>query len=278
MPAKGDGMNTEHFSLERKDGIAVVEMRRNERLNAFNESMFEQMEAVTSELARKLPRAIVITGAGSYFSAGFDVQPDNPMVGRIIESASSSSGAEQAGKLIAAIRRSIDGFVSLPVPIIAALNGNAYGGGAELAVRCDLRVMDPGAVICFSEVKLGLMSDWGGGAALVRIAGPSRAADILLSARKVNAEEALALGLCNRVSATGGAMGEALDLAAAIAGNGPNAVRHALALVRQSRDLGYEASLDLEAKLAVRLISSGECFHGVAAFLERKKPVFPDID
>jgi len=89
--------------------------------------------------------------------------------------------------------------VALPVPIIAAINGLAFGGGAELAVRCDMRVMDPGAVICFSEVRLGLMPDWGGGVALSRLLGRSLAADHILTARRVNADEALDMGLVNQV-------------------------------------------------------------------------------
>jgi enoyl-CoA hydratase/carnithine racemase len=172
----------------------------------------------------------------------------------------------------------IDSFISVPVPIIAALNGNAYGGGAELAARCDLRVMDPEAVICFSEVSLGLMPDWGGGAALARLVGTSRAADLILTARKIGSSEAYAMGLVNRISEKSRALDEAIVFAEIIAENGPRAVRNALSLIRENQNISFSASLQMEAELAATLISSGECFHGVSAFLEKKKPEFPDIE
>ncbi|HRZ28772.1 MAG TPA: enoyl-CoA hydratase-related protein, partial [Spirochaetota bacterium] len=168
--------------------------------------------------------------------------------------------------------------VGLPVPMIAAVNGMAYGGGAELAMRCDMRVLDPGAVICFSETRLGLMPDWGGGTALIGIAGTSCAADLILTGRKVDAAEAYAMGLANRISGKGRSLEEALAIAEMIASNGPRAVRSALALSRGYAALNGVNSLDMEEKLAAELIASGECFHGVAAFLQKRKPDFPDID
>ncbi|HSV96983.1 MAG TPA: enoyl-CoA hydratase/isomerase family protein [Spirochaetota bacterium] len=266
-----------NIRLERKGRVALVTLDRPDRLHAFNDVMFDLLQKRAEELAASLPRAIVVTGTGDRsFSAGFDVRPDNPMVRRIVDSVTTKDETP-AREAIAHIRRAVDAFVSLPVPIIAALNGSAFGGGAELSVRCDLRVMVKTAVVCFSEAKLGLMPDWGGGAALARLVGASRAADLVLTAREVGADEALAMGLVNRVCEPGAALNEALGMAALIADNGPRAVRHALALIRNSRNVAYDASLAEEAGSAVSLIVSGECFHGVSAFLERKKPEFPDI-
>lgn len=270
-------MDSELMHLERKGHVAVLTINRPERKNAFNEAMFSRIGLIAQELRTRSPRVVVVTGAGeSAFSAGFDVNPDNPMVDSIVK-AMSTGDTEPSKKLIRDIRRAIDAFVTVPVPLVAALNGSTYGGGAELAVRCDLRVMDPSAVICFSEVRLGLMPDWGGGPALARLVGPSRAADLVLTARKVDADEALAMGLVNRVSEKGKALDEALALAGAMAENGPRAVRAALSLFRQAQDIPYNALLDTEEELATALIASGECVHGVGAFLEKKKPVFPDI-
>ena len=150
--------------------------------------------------------------------------------------------------------------------------------GPNWPVRCDLRVMDPDAVIRFSEVRLGLMPDWGGGAALVRLVGASRAADLILTARSVGAKEALALGLANRISPPGRAVETAMELAETIAGNGPQAVRHALALIRRAGDLPLSRALALETEQAVSLIATGECIQGIGAFLEKKSPVFDDPD
>ena len=277
ITAKEGGVNTERILLERKGHVAVLTINRPERKNAFNEALFNRLGVIAQELKARPPRAVVISGAGeTSFSAGFDVNPDNPMLDSIIK-AMTSGETDPAKQLIRAIRKTVDDFISVPVPLIAALNGSAYGGGAELAVRCDLRVMDPGAVLCFSELRLGLMTDWGGGAALARLIGPSRAADLILTARKVGAPEAFALGVVNRISQKSCALDEALSLAETIAENGPRAVWNALALLRENQNIPYSAMLDKEEELAAALISSGECIHGVGAFLEKKKPIFPDI-
>jgi enoyl-CoA hydratase/carnithine racemase len=218
----------------------------------------------------------VVTGAGSdAFCAGFDVNPDNPMVAEMA-SAVERREKEPISWSIAVLRAAVDRFVALPVPIIAAINGNAFGGGAELAVRCDMRVMDPAAEICFSEVRLGLMPDWGGGATLTHLIG-SAAADLILTARRVGADEALRLGLVNRISAPGKALEEAVQMAEAISRNGPRAVRSALKVIRAGRHLSLQETLDLEQQTAVDLIASGECLHGIGAFLTGQTATFPDL-
>jgi enoyl-CoA hydratase/carnithine racemase len=271
-------MAQETIRIERKNKIAVVVIDRPKRRNAFDENLFFSLEQAARQLRENLPRVVIITGAGDKaFSAGFDVNPDNPMVSSLIASVEKKN-AQPAEKMIQQVRQAVDGFLSLPIPIIAALNGLAYGGGAELAVRCDLRVMDANAVICFSEVRLGLMPDWGGGATLARLVGPSIAADLILTARKISADEAWRIGLVNRVSQPGKALEEAVALGETIAGNGPRAVASALEIIRESLLLPLDKSLNMEAAKAVSLIMTGECFHGVAAFLEKKEPEFPDID
>lgn len=270
-------MEKENIILEIKDKIAFITLDRPARLHAFNDVMFDLLEKITLQLRNALPRAVIITGSGyQSFSAGFDVKPDNPMVQRIMDAIGTKDHAT-VNQAISHIRHVVDSFVSLPVPIIAAVNGNAHGGGAELAVRCDLRVMSDEAYFRFSEAKLGLMTDWGGGAALVRLVGSSKAADLLLTARRVFADEAMRIGLVNRVVHKESVLKEAIEIAAQIAENGPNAVRHMLALVRNGRNVSFDASLQEEEERAVSLILSGECFHGVSAFLESKKPEFPDV-
>ena len=264
------------IDLERRNRIAVVTLNRPGRKNTFDETMFRALETVTGTLRKDPPRAVVITGAGEgSFCAGFDVNPENPMVAGILE-AFDRADPQPARSLIRRIRRAVDGFVSLPVPLIAAVNGPAYGGGLELAVRCDLRVMEPAADLCFSEVRLGLMPDWGGGPVLTRLVGAAVASDLILTARTVGSGEALRLGLVNRISSPGRSLPEALDLAEQIARNGPRAVRRALAVIRRSRDLSIPEALELEAETAAELIAPGECLHGVTAFMEKKTPDFPD--
>jgi enoyl-CoA hydratase len=205
-----------------------------------------------------------------------DVGLDNPQVSHLVE-AVQNHNRKPVEALIHRIRGAVDRFTALPVPLIAAINGNAYGGGAELAVRCDLRVMDPEAVICFSEVRLGLMPDWGGGAALVRLVGPGTATDVLLTARKISAKEAMDMGMINRICRKGRALEEAKTLAEHIVKNGPRAVRSCLSLIRKSPDLSLEKALDMESETAVSLITGGECMHGITAFLSKTDPDFPDV-
>lgn len=270
-------MSEKRIVLERKKGMAIVTLNRPQRRNAFDQEMFLALARVTDILKKDLPRTIVLTGTENVFCAGFDVNPDNPWTKTFIDAVEKADPVS-AEKLIRQVRSIVDEFVSLPVPIIAAINGMTYGGGAELAVRCDLRVMDPAVEICFSEVRLGLMPDWGGGAALAHLIGSSRAADVILTARKMLAGEAINLGLVNRVSRPEESLEEAMRLAEIISKNGPRAVRYALKLIRQSRNQSFNQSLDLEMEQAVSLIVSGECFYGVGAFLEKKEPEFPDVD
>jgi len=269
-------MSSGTVTLERRGPVAVLTFDRPERHNALNGVMWRALAERVAEVAADLPRALVVTGAGERaFCAGQDVNPDNPQIAPLMRSIQTGDPGPVSA-FLAELRAAVDALVGLPVPVIAALNGLAYGGGAEIAARLDLRVMDPGARICFSEVRLGLMPDLGGGPALARLIGPARAADLILTARQVEAPEALALGLVNRISAPGGALAEALALAEAIAANGPRAVRASLAVLRRSGDLPMAEALALEEASAVALITSGECAVGIPAFLARRLPSFPD--
>ncbi len=269
-------MPDQRIVLEKREFVTIVTLNRPKRLNAFDQAMFAELAQAAAEIATEPPRAVVVTGAGERaFSAGFDVNPDNPMLaalGAAIEAQDHGTVAQA----IREMRRAVDRFTALPMPVVAAINGKAFGGGAELAVRCDLRVMDPAAVLCFSEVRLGLMPDWGGGATLAALVGASRAADLILTARECSAAEALDLGVANRISAPGQALAAALDLAEAVAANGPRAVRSALAVIRGSREQPLAAALDAEEARAAELILAGECLHGIAAHLSGKAPVFPN--
>jgi enoyl-CoA hydratase/carnithine racemase len=255
--------------IERRGRVAIVTLERPARRNALGVDMWAALGRAVEALHASLPRAVVITGAGEAFCAGMDVNPDNPQVGKLVGAVAQQDVAPVRA-MLRELHDVLDRLFALPVPIIAALNGLAYGGGAELATRCDLRVADPKATICFSEVKLGLMPDWGGGVALTRLLGPARAAELILTARKVDAAEALTLGLVNRVSAPGAVLDEALALGEQIAANGPRAVRAALAVIRTG------ASIAEELEAAAQLIAQGECQHGITALFARKPPEFPD--
>jgi enoyl-CoA hydratase/carnithine racemase len=262
--------------FERKDKVAVIIFDRPERRNAFNDVMWSGLEQTVQELKKLLPRVIIVTGSGKAFCAGFDINSDNPQISGLIEWVQKQE-RPPVEILIKRLQSAVNNLVTLPVPIIAAINGDAYGGGAELASRCDLRVMDQHAVICFAEVKLGLMPDWGGGPGLTRLIGASHAADMILTGRKVGANEALRVGLVNRVSPPGMALDDAMAMAEMIARNGPRAVRHALTVIRQAQELTMKQAIELECREAATLITSGECIQGITAFLSKQPPEFLDI-
>ena len=270
-------MTDGHIRLERHNRVALIILDRPDRRNAFNETMWSALEQTVDVLSEKLPRAIVVTGAGEgSFCAGMDVNPDNPQITELADALTRGDRAP-ADALIRRIRGAVDRLCDLGAPLIAAVNGNAFGGGAELACRCDIRVMDPAAVICFSEVRLGLMPDWGGAVGLTRLVGPGRAADMVLTGRKVSADEAFRLGLADRLSQPGQALDEAMELASVIAANGPQAVRHALSVIRRVPGVDYHTALELETQKAVDLIVTGECVTGIVSFLEKKTPEFEDV-
>ena len=261
--------------VEHTGAIAVITIDRPGRKNALDRAMWAALGRAADAVAARLPRAVVVTGAGGAFSAGMDVSPDNPQVAEIVAAVARGEVAAPRA-MLDEIHAALDRLFALPVPLIAAVGGLAYGGGAELATRCDLRVVDPAATICFSEVRHGLMPDLGGGVALARLIGPGRAADLILTARKVDATEALALGLANRVSAPGAARAEAIALAEQIAGNGPRAVRAALAILRRATDLPWRDAVAAEVDAAAHLIATGECQQGITAVLGRTTPRFAD--
>jgi enoyl-CoA hydratase/carnithine racemase len=261
--------------VERRGHVAVVTLDRPGRRNALGHVMWAALGRAADELHAQPPRAVVLTGAGDAFCAGMDVNPDNPQVAQLVGAVAQQDVAPVRA-MLADLHRVLDRLFALPVPIVAALGGLAYGGGAELATRCDLRVADPAATICFSEVRLGLMPDLGGGVALARLIGPGRAADLILTARKVGADEALGLGLFNRVSAPGGVLAEAIGLAEAIAGNGPRAVRAALGVIRGAADLPWREAIAAELEAAAALIATGECQTGITALFARTAPRFID--
>ena len=258
--------------------VAIVTLHRPTKRNALGPAMWRGLADAAADLKKQLPRAVIVTGSreSGVFCSGMDLSFDNPQVTRFIE-ATQSNAVEPMRELLKELRECMDALVQLPVPLIAAVNGLAYGGGAELALRCDLRVMDASARLCFPEVKLGVMADMGGCVRLTRLVGPAIAADLLLTARALEAKELLSLGLISRISAPGESLAGALELARTIARNGPRAVRATLDVIRRTLDLDEAGALALERENAARLVASGECVHGVSAFAERRTPSFPDI-
>ena len=157
-----------------------------------------------------------------------------------------------------------------PKPWIAAINGLALGGGCELALACDLRVIDPAAQIGLTETKIGVIPGGGGTVRLARIVGVGRAKDLILTARRVEAVEALQLGLVSRISPAGDVVAAALALGREIAANAPVAVAAAKASIDESYDLPMDAALEMERRHYEKALLSEDRLEGLKAFAEKR--------
>lgn len=259
--------------LERREQVAVVRLQRPDRRNALDRPMWDALEQVLASLHGDPARAVVLTGEGQAFCAGHDVTPENPLTAAMMGGAMSGDPAP-VRQTLERLNGILQRLERLPMPTIAAINGPAHGGGVELALRCDFRVLDEGATLCMPETRLGLMPDLGGTTRLVRLAGRPVALDLILTGRDVRADEALSLGLVNRLAPAGHALDAALDLAALVAQNGPRAVREVKAAARAMEDLS--AATDIEREAAVRCILSGEAGEGLQAWAQRRPAQFPD--
>lgn len=240
--------------LERRDdGVAVVRLD-NPKVNALSAAVLGELEKVAVSLLDNTPGAVVITGGERVFAAGADI--------------SEFGGPERAREVSDNFRRALDAVAAIPRPVIGAIAGYALGGGCELALACDLRVASAKAKLGQPEILLGLIPGGGGTQRLARLVGPARAKDLILTGRQVNAEEALRMGLVDRVVPHDELHAEALALAAQLAA-GPGVAQ---AIAKRAIDEGLDGplavGLDLEQDLFVDVSATEDARIGVASFLE----------
>jgi enoyl-CoA hydratase/carnithine racemase len=174
----------------------------------------------------------------------------------------------------AAVRAGFDAIARAPQPFVAAVNGAALGGGLELALACDLRVLAEGAEVGLPEVGLGIIPGAGGTARLPRVVGVARAKDLILTGRRVGAAEALAIGLVSRIAAPGRIVEEAVALAEQVARNAPISLRQAKRAIDGGFDLSLDEALALENRLYQDCLASKDRVEALRAFAEKRRPVF----
>ncbi|MDR3255363.1 MAG: enoyl-CoA hydratase/isomerase family protein [Synergistaceae bacterium] len=245
------------------DGVAVWTMESDKGLNILGVDLFLEMERLADEAeADDGVRVIVITGSGRAFAAGVDVGD--------ISNHDVEAGMRLVGVAVSLFRR----LELLKKPVIAAVNGYAFGGGFEMALACDIRVASDDAVFCMPEVRLGIIPGLGGTQRLPQLIGAGAAKEIILTAERVSAEKALRIGLVNRVAGSGELMPVAKSVAEKIASNSPAAV--ALAKEAISRGLGvdFETGVSIEAALTRACYASEDRAEGMRAFFEKRDPVF----
>ncbi len=235
-------------------------------LNLTSDEVFDELDAACAQLEAAAPgevRAVVVTGAGNRaFSAGSDVKNFKSHVG-----AAGRPHFSHEERVVARL-------ANLPMPTIAAIEGNALGGGLELALACDIRVCSEVAKLGLPEVRLAVTPGAGGTQRLPRVVGAARAKELTLPGRISDAHEAERIGLVSRVAPAGGARAAADDIAAEIAERGPLAVREVKRLIDFSADNPLEDGLAAEIDASERVFNSQDMLEGAAAFFEKRQPQY----
>jgi enoyl-CoA hydratase len=253
----------DYVRVEREDGVAVLIIDRQEKLNALDPQVTEEIGQSLLELEAEGPRTIIVTGAGERsFVAGADISAMS-----VMDPLEAKRFSEIGHAAMALLDRS-------PVPTIAAIGGFALGGGCEVALACDIRVAAENATFGFPEVSLGILPGMGGTQRLPRLVGPALAKELIFTGRRIGAEEAREIGLVNRVVPQGEALSAARELAAEIAANAPLAVRHAKSATNRALDVDLVSGLEYEADQFALLFSTEDAREGMGAFAERRKPEF----
>ena len=235
----------------RPDGVAVVRLDR-PKANALSQAMLAQLEDVARQLSEVPPGAVVIWGGTRIFAAGADI--------------GEFGGPEEARAINEAFRRALDAVAGIPRAVIAAITGYALGGGCELACACDLRVAAHDAHLGQPEVLLGVIPGAGGTQRLTRLIGPARAKDLVLTGRQVDADEALRIGLVDRVVPAEEVFLRAVELAAALAEGAVLAQGMAKRAIDAGIDRPLASGLDIEAELFVQVFETTDARNGVDSF------------
>lgn len=247
----------------RADGIAVLTLN-NPPLNLNTLSTLAQLKAACARIgADEVVRVVVVTGAGQRaFCAGSDIKEFADVRNQVVE------------KKLALENEAFSAIEALPVPVVAALNGTTLGGGAEIALACDIRILDEAAKIGFPEVKLGVFPGSGGVFRLPKLVGPAHALELLYTGELIDAAEAHRIGLINHIAPAGKALAKALELASVIA------TRPALALSLIKAGVRDAVLQDTQAATTRTLADSHAVFtgpdieEGMAAFFAKRPPVF----
>ena len=257
-------MKYEAIRYELADGVATITLNRPEVHNAMNEKMREELTACFGDIAQNADvRVVVATGAGEQaFSAGADIR---------------EFVAPQVPVQFRAHRQRVDFRAAMDrcgQPIIAAIRGFALGGGLELALACDIRIASEDSLLGLTEVNLAIIPGGGGTQRLPRLVGRGKALEMILTGARIDAREALRIGLVERVVPAGEALSAAQTLALTLAERAPVALRYAKEAVVKGLELPLAEGGRLENDLATLLRTTEDRIEGAKAFLEKRKPRF----
>ena len=257
-------MEEPHALVERRGHVLIVTMNRPQARNALSGPMMELMRQAWDTVDSDPDiRVCVLTGAGGAFCAGADLKAmtrEHP-------------GARMGELDLSVIEPLLKGR-RLSKPLIAAVEGPAVAGGTEILQACDIRVAGASARFGVSEARWGLFPLGGSAVRLPRQIPYTVAADLLLTGRHITAAEALSIGLIGHVVPDGQALGQALEIAAAIAANGPVAVRAILRVIRETEGMAENEAFALEAKVGMSVFASEDAKEGPRAFAEKRRPQY----
>jgi len=255
-----------HALIERRGHVLIVTMNRPRARNALSGPMMELMrqawDTVDSDPGI---RVCVLTGAGGAFCAGAD-----------LKAMTREHPGARIGELDLSVIEPLLKGRRLSKPLIAAVEGPAIAGGTEILQACDIRVAGTSARFGVSEARWGLFPLGGSAVRLTRQIPYTVAADLLLTGRHITAAEALSIGLIGHVVPDGQALGKALEIADAIAANGPVAVRAILRVIRETEGMAENEAFTLEAKVGMAVFASEDAKEGPRAFAEKRQPRFRD--
>ena len=253
----------EYKNIEFKiDGTtAQITMNRPEALNALNSQVFVELNSALDEIEKNNNlRALIITGSGKAFVAGADIAEMSEM------------NEEQAFEFAKTGHNTFNRVANLKIPVIAAINGFALGGGCEFAMACDIRIANTFAKFGQPEVNLGLIPGYCGTQRLSRIVGLSNALNLLLTADMIDANEAFRLGLVQKITEPEELLNETNKIASKIASKGKLAVEKAKEVTVKGINMSFDAASELEIKEFAKLFGKPESKEGMTAFLEKRKP------
>ncbi len=250
----------EFIVYEQKGNYGVITINREKALNALNSTVLEELDQTLDAVNLDEVRCLVLTGAGQKsFVAGADIGEMSSLT---------KEQGEAFGKKGNDVFRKLETF---PVPVIAAVNGFALGGGCEISMSCDIRICSDNAVFGQPEVGLGITPGLGGTQRLARLVGAGMAKQMIYTARNIKADEALRIGLVNAVYTQEELMPAAEKMAAGIAKNAPIAVRNCKKAINEGLDVDMDKAIVIEEKLFGDCFESYDQKEGMAAFLEKRK-------
>ena len=249
--------------IEKQEDICIVKINNPQAMNALNSTVLSELDCAFSQIeSDQTIKVVILTGEGRAFVAGADISQMSTM---------SAAEGKAFGEQGAAVYRKIE---QLKVPVIAAVNGFALGGGCELAMACDIRIASAKAKFGQPEVGLGITPGFSGTQRLPRLVGMGVAKELIYTADNIGADEAYRIGLVNKVAEPEALMDQAIEMAKKIASKAPIAVRYSKEAINRGCQVDIDTAIAIEANLFGLCFASEDQKEGMSSFLNKKAPEF----